>query len=106
MTKLEKALHTITEEYKLKLYKELKGMVNTVKCFDQMYEGRYYNFEIHTVLGKKDEIKVMIEASRKLFPINFFGRHKCFIIKPTGEVEDIEEATYWEEERKGDRGRS
>jgi hypothetical protein len=96
MTVLDEMLLKKAEEYKLKSYSELKDIVGEVQCFADKYKGKSFIFEVHAVLGNENEIKVMIECSRNIFPLNFFGKHRCFAVNLENEKKDIKEEEYWE----------
>ena len=98
MSKLEEALDRVTAEYKLKTFKELSACVNNIQCFSIAYDGKSYSFEVHSLIGSKGDVKVMIECSRNLWLFNIFGKHRYFSINPVGKVSDIDGSVFWAED--------
>jgi len=96
MSELEKALDKVSSEYKLKTYAELKSYSSEVQCFVIEHCNKEYSCEVHVLVDKDEVVKVMLECSRNLFLLSFFGKHKYFSMKPSGDIFDIDGSDYWD----------
>jgi hypothetical protein len=95
MTILELALYERSSKYKVKTYSEFEDIVGKVVMDNFVFRNRKYCCEVQALLNKENEILVMIECARNIFPLSFFGKHKYFAIKPNGEKRDISSEEYW-----------
>jgi transcription elongation GreA/GreB family factor len=95
MKPLEEALDAKLAELKQKPYPEIEAIVSDVKLFCEDHKGRSYAFELQAQRDNDGEIRVMVECSRNLPLLAFFGKHRYFSMAPDGTTKEIDAKKYW-----------